>query len=104
MKRNHLMAALSALLALAGVSGSLSAQSVQPRSASASELAKYDRNKNGRLDADELATMQADEARIRLSATVMNGVRVMEPPFQQGRGRDSLARGRLSRVLASRGL
>src|SRR3954468_6700083 len=38
----------------------LHAQSVAPDAAT---LAKYDKNHNGRLDADELATMQADQAK-----------------------------------------
>jgi outer membrane receptor for ferric coprogen and ferric-rhodotorulic acid len=42
---------------------SLRAQSVSsPSAPDAKVLAKYDKNKNGRLDADELAAMQADEA------------------------------------------
>jgi outer membrane receptor protein involved in Fe transport len=40
-----------------------SAQQVAPKSPDAKTLAKYDKNKNGKLDADELATLQADEAK-----------------------------------------
>jgi hypothetical protein len=35
---------------------------------SAASLARYDRNKNGALDADELAAMRADEARATAAA------------------------------------
>src|SRR4051812_9033048 len=38
------------------------AQSVDPRLANASDLAKYDKNRNGVLDADELAAKQNAEA------------------------------------------
>lgn len=58
--RLHLLLLVPALL----VSSLASAQQVAPKSAAdAKTLAKYDKNKNGKLDADELATLQADEAK-----------------------------------------
>ncbi len=48
-----------ALLALAAAH----AQSLPVNSGDTAALAKYDKNKNGRLDADELAAQRADEAR-----------------------------------------
>ncbi len=58
------MCALLAMLPMA-----LQAQSASTASADASTLAKYDKNKNGRLDADERATMQADQARAAKAAS-----------------------------------
>jgi hypothetical protein len=40
----------------------------------AATLAKYDKNKNGRLDADELATLRADEEKVAKAAVVSAGV------------------------------
>ncbi|MEO7414105.1 MAG: TonB-dependent receptor plug domain-containing protein [Opitutaceae bacterium] len=60
--RLHHLLLVPALFALTVAS----AQQVNPTAATppdAKTLAKYDKNSNGRLDADELATLQADEAR-----------------------------------------
>lgn len=53
--------AVCAILFLAAFSQTASAQAVS--AVSAATLAKYDLNKNGQLDADELAAQQADEAK-----------------------------------------
>ncbi len=45
------------------------AQSTAPQQPSAAALAKYDRNHNGVLDGDEVATMQADNARAAQGVT-----------------------------------
>jgi len=60
----------SALLAL----GSTQAQTL-PASASAEAkaLAKYDKNKNGKLDADELAAQRADEAKTSAAVAAASG-------------------------------
>src|SRR5262245_44049692 len=55
---------LGSLLALATPFDSLSAQTGRTSTPTAAELAKYDRNRNGTLDADELAAKEADEARL----------------------------------------
>ena len=59
----------------------------------AKTLAKYDKNKNGRLDADELAAFQADEARTTAavgtaSAAAAPGEIVALSPFEVSAGND----------------
>ena len=51
------------MVLIVSLSQSARAQSAPDASVSAAALAKYDKNKNGKLDADELAAMQADEAK-----------------------------------------
>ena len=84
---------LAPLCALIGF-GSVQAQTAPaPAITDAKTLAKYDKNKNGRLDPDELAAMQADEARAA-KAPVANtastdGEKVIElSPFQVNAGDD----------------
>ncbi len=69
------------LLGTLGAAVSATAQTA-PNSASAADLAKYDKNKNGRLDPDELAAMQADAAKSS------DGV-VQLTPFQVNTTKDS---------------
>jgi outer membrane receptor protein involved in Fe transport len=49
------------------------AQSAPPPAASPADLARYDRNRNGRLDPEELAAKAADEARARSAAAPRTG-------------------------------
>lgn len=79
-----------ALLALATVH----AQSLPANSGDAAALAKYDRNKNGKLDADELAAQRADETRAA-SSVAANTASVAEKeelvelsPFEVNAGAD----------------
>lgn len=83
--------------ACAALLSSGSAQTAPAKSPSAADLAKYDRNKNGVLDADEAAALEADS---KDGAVVMN-------PFQVSTEKDtgyvaanSLAGGRANTPLA----
>jgi hypothetical protein len=75
---------LASLIALASLD-SLSAQTPRPAVPNALDLAKYDRNKNGTLEADELAALQADEAKLARSvvaapqSTIVGPVVTMSP-------------------------
>lgn len=57
-----------------------------PAAATAAQLAKYDLNKNGRLDPDELATLQGDQAKAAAapvaSSTGQNEEAVQLTPFE----------------------
>jgi outer membrane receptor protein involved in Fe transport len=55
------------------VGGSAFAQLAPAASPTAAQLARYDTNRNGRLDENELATMRADEARAATAATAASG-------------------------------
>ncbi len=62
------------------------AQSAEP---SAATLAKYDTNKNGRLDPAEVAAMQADQAKIPVTTTPASKESVVElSPFEVSAGGD----------------
>ena len=63
--RPALFSALAATLAFP----SLPFAQQAPATATAAQLAKYDLNRNGRLDPDELATLQADQARAAATPT-----------------------------------
>ena len=65
--RNVSLAAVSLFAALTGF-----AQTVAPR-VDAGTLTKYDKNKNGVLDADEVATMQADQAKAAAAVETKSG-------------------------------
>ena len=54
---------LRAGLAALALAQAVAAQTAAPASTDPAALARWDRNKNGRLDADELAAKQAEEAR-----------------------------------------
>src|ERR1043166_1755518 len=56
---------LAAVAALCLSASTLAAQTAS--SVDAATLAKYDKNKNGKLEADELAAMQADQHTVQLS-------------------------------------
>src|SRR5581483_6680275 len=71
-----LLSALSAFLA----SGSAQTAPVPSTKPTAEQRAKYDKNKDGVLDADEYAAMQADEER--------NGTLVLTP-FQVSTNKDN---------------
>src|SRR5688572_4075384 len=61
------------------------AQAVSPAGVTAAQLAKYDRNNDGRLDAAEQAAMRADEERARNAAgtgTAPLGELVELSPFE----------------------
>ncbi|MEO6243824.1 MAG: TonB-dependent receptor plug domain-containing protein [Opitutaceae bacterium] len=73
---------LGALLPVA----SLLAQTA-PNSVAATELAKYDKNKNGRLDSEEIAVMRADEARAAVAGAEKRDV-VELTPFEVKAGSD----------------
>ena len=68
-------AAQRSLLAALGLSALLTARSIAqaptvPGAArAAQDLARYDKNKNGQLDADELAAQQANETKAAKAAT-----------------------------------
>ena len=73
------------LLALPGVRAQSAAQD-------AKNLAKYDKNMNGRLDPDELAAMQADEAKMAASVATNSagGEKAIElTPFQVTTSKDT---------------
>src|SRR4051794_26681818 len=72
-------AVLLPLLVLA--TASVRAQSVAASAPTAATLAKYDLNRNGRLDPSEVATMQADQARAA-SAPVESGAGTREDTVQ----------------------
>ena len=74
-------ALLSALAAMVLASSPAFAQAIDPAKVSAAALAKYDANRNGQLDAAELAAMNADEAR-NASAAVVTGANNSEPVVQ----------------------
>ena len=82
----------SLVLALTGASlavVSSPAQSVNAAS-DAKSLAQYDKNKNGRLDADELAAKQADDARASSGVTDAGGEKAIQlTPFQVSTSKDS---------------
>ncbi len=59
----------SCALALAAVVTTLPAQTALAVKPTAAQLARYDKNQNGRLDADELAALEADEARTAAAAS-----------------------------------
>jgi outer membrane receptor protein involved in Fe transport len=82
-----LLAPVCALLA----SPQLRAQRTAPDAAT---LAKYDKNKNGRLDADELAALQADEAKAAATPTEKSaptepGDALLMSPFEVKSGEDT---------------
>ncbi len=61
------------------------AQTAPASGPDAATLAKYDKNKNGRLDADELAAMQADQAKsvpVEETAAGKTGDTVVLSPFE----------------------
>lgn len=60
---SRLTQTIATLIALSAVAGFVRAQTVSPSTPSAAALAKYDADKNGRLDATETAAMQADETK-----------------------------------------
>ncbi|HWA08574.1 MAG TPA: TonB-dependent receptor plug domain-containing protein [Opitutaceae bacterium] len=80
----RLLLALSALAA----STTVMAQAVAPTDAAT--LARYDKNKNGRLDPDEIAAMQADQAKVPVQTNAQTGKDdVVElSPFQVSGGGD----------------
>src|SRR3954468_7853073 len=57
--------------------------------ATPAQLAKYDANRNGRLDADELALMQSDEAKMAGATTDGSGKVVAMSPFTVASDKDS---------------
>ena len=92
-------AAQRSLLAALGLSALLTARSIAqaptvPGAArAAQDLARYDKNKNGQLDADELAAQQANETKAAKAATAnapaSDGDTVVElSPFQVNAGAD----------------
>lgn len=100
--RTFLLLATAALLA----SPSLHAQQAPAPVVSAATLAKYDANKNGRLDANELATLEADEKKSASSVATTStestssagGELVQLSPFEVSSGDD---RGYLARSTMS---
>ena len=83
------------LLALTGAGaavGTCSAQSVLSPSVDAKTLAKYDKNKNGKLDPDELSALQADEAKAAAAVSTAPGETrdevVALSPFEVNSGSD----------------
>ncbi len=89
MKTKRLLPTLRCLcIALLGVASyvpTTHGQTAPAATTDAATLAKYDKNKNGRLDADELATLRADEEKAAKAAVVSasadrdNGVVEMSP-------------------------
>ena len=72
-----------ALLALSHLVVRAPAQAVNAPDATAAELARYDRNRDGRLDPAELATKQADEARAaRVGTSAATPTAANEPAVQ----------------------
>jgi hypothetical protein len=61
--------AITAVAVASVVVPTLRAQTASSSPTDATTLARYDKNHNGKLDADELKTMQADEARAATAAT-----------------------------------
>ena len=64
---------VATLLALSAATGFVRAQAVSTPTLSATILAKYDTNKDGRLDSAETAAMQADEAKAAAAVTTTAG-------------------------------
>ena len=86
MNSNSTATLLASLLSLS-IATALPAQTATRSSSSAFDLAKYDKNKNGMLDVDELAAKQADEAKsarsVTASASSPNGESVVTlSPFE----------------------
>ena len=85
--------AVAGLVLLAGTAPGLLAQAAPASAPDAPTLAQYDRNGNGRLDPEELAAQQADQARAATSATststTASGDKVVElSPFEVAAGSD----------------
>jgi hypothetical protein len=79
-----------ALLPLSALAFAVSASAqTAPVSATPAELARYDTNRNGRIDADEAARMQADTPRAAGAATPAAGDIVTLSPFTVATQRDS---------------
>src|SRR3954463_8869115 len=89
---SRLRVSLNIVLSLAAATAS--AQIAPSATPDARTLARYDLNKNGRLDPDELATLRADEARNATAAgpttpTGSGNDQVVElSPFQVTAGED----------------
>ena len=77
MKQKTLIALLSSWLVLVTATEPLAAQAVPPRDPGV--IAKYDKNRNGRLEADELAAFEADEARAAGRATATGKASAADP-------------------------
>ncbi len=89
---SHLVQRLAFVLACAGVMTRPALAQSAPVASDAQTLAKYDKNKNGKLDPDELAAMQADEARAAKAVTTTTTAaedKVVElSPFEVNAGAD----------------
>jgi hypothetical protein len=70
-----LVQALRASFALAFAASLLPAQTVPASAPDAATLARYDRNRNGRLDPAEQAALDADRARVAFRADSFDGWR-----------------------------
>ncbi len=92
MKTNPRLRALALPLCALSVATVAWAQTA-PSNATPAQLAKYDTNKNGRLDPNELAAMQADEAKAASAATSGSGDESDKPlqlsPFSVSTTKDS---------------
>ncbi|MCX6952484.1 MAG: TonB-dependent receptor plug domain-containing protein [Verrucomicrobia bacterium] len=80
------------MLALAGAglaAVSAPAQTAPAAAVDAKTLAKYDTNKNGKLDASEAAALQADEARAAAAAAPGGDQTIVLTPFQVSTTKDS---------------
>jgi hypothetical protein len=86
MKRKTSISLVMSWLALT-LAPDLAAQTAEGNAVSARTLAKYDLNKNGKLDPDELAAMQADNARaanvpVASATAAASDEAVMLSPFE----------------------
>lgn len=77
----------------------VAAQVAPPRSVTSAELAKYDTNRDGRLDADERARMDADRSAATDEAVVLTPFEVSASTDMGYEARDTLSGGRLKTEL-----
>src|SRR6185312_13204160 len=96
MKTNRLPRSVQCLcLAALGVAPLLPLAHGQaaPAASDAAVLAKYDKNKNGRLDSDELAALQSDQAKagktpVETTSATTDNVVVELSPFEVNSAQD----------------
>ncbi len=89
---SHLMRRLAFVLACAGVVARPALAQSAAVAPDAKALAQYDKNKNGKLDPDELAAMQADEAKaakaVATTTAVADEKAIELSPFEVNAGSD----------------